>query len=94
MAPPFQIKALGEIAIRCANPAPMVRFYRDIIGLRVLRGGEDAALTFFEIAAGYGGRTAVLAIFGPGGGTQPGAADHAVATGPPSSLHHQALTVD
>ena len=94
MSPPFQIKALGEIAIRCTDPAAMVRFYRDILGLPVLRGGEDEALTFFKIAAGYGGHTSVLALFGPGSGPLFEKPDGTVVTGGNSSLHHLALTVD
>ena len=28
----FEIRALGEVAIRCADLGPMVAFYRDVLG--------------------------------------------------------------
>lgn len=96
MAPPFTPRALGEIAIRCRDMAPMVRFYRDMIGLEILNGGEEALITFFRISEGFGGHTTVLALFAPGAGTRPGLhPDHAphVETGAGSSLHHLALSL-
>ena len=79
----FTPRALGEIAIRCADLDAMTVFYRDIIGLSPLadRGG----IRFFQLGESYGGHTAVLALF---------ASDGTPATGPGSSLHHLALTVD
>ena len=59
----FQVKALGEIAIRCENVDEMMKFYRDIIGLEVLSGKEGDALVFFRISPGHGGHTTVLAFF-------------------------------
>lgn len=32
----FQVRALGEIAIRCSDMEKMVAFYSDIIGLELL----------------------------------------------------------
>ncbi len=82
----FRIRALGEIAVRCRDMAAMVRFYRDVLGLQVLEGGHRDGIVFFRIAEGYGGHTAVLALFAE--------ADSAVAAGQGSSLHHLALTID
>jgi catechol 2,3-dioxygenase-like lactoylglutathione lyase family enzyme len=77
----FAVRALGEVAIRCRDVDAMARFYGEVLGLQRLadRGG----IVFFRIAEGFGGHTAVLALF-PGEG--------AVA-GDRSSLHHLALTV-
>lgn len=83
----FRPRALGEIAIRCADPARMVAFYREVIGLEPLEGFHNPAITFLRIGAGYGGHTAVLALFA----ADPGAA--APATGAGSSLHHIALSL-
>ena len=92
----FQPRALGEIAIRCADMAAMVTFYEEVIGLRRLSGGHRDAITFFRIAEGFGGHTAVLALFRHKGDNpsdlQPGA-DGPPATGPESSLHHIALSL-
>ena len=59
----FTVRALGEIAIRCADMAAMVAFYRDVIGLEVLSGGHRDSITFFKIADGFAGHTSVLALF-------------------------------
>ena len=32
----FTVRALGEVAIRCADLAAMTGFYRDVLGLSVL----------------------------------------------------------
>ena len=39
----------------------MHRFYKDVVGLEVLRRGES--FVFFRIAEGYGGHTQNLALF-------------------------------
>lgn len=83
----FRPRALGEIAIRCADMPAMVTFYEDVIGLERLSGGHRDAITFFKIAEGFDGHTAVLALFQHSGG------DTAPATGPRSSLHHFALSL-
>ena len=84
--PGFKIRALGEIAIRCRDFEAMTAFYRDMLGLEVLSGGHRGTIVFFRIAEGYGGHTAVLALFDEAAGD--------VATGQASSLHHLAFTVD
>ena len=92
----FEVKSLGEIAIRCADVGRMLAFYRDIIGLEVLSGDENAEIAFLKIGAGYRGHTCVMALFAQGAG-RPGL--HPRGNGPPvtgggSSLHHIALGVD
>lgn len=88
MPPPFKPKGLGEIALRCAALDPMVAFYRDVIGLDLLDGGDRGNIVFFRLSEGVAGHTAVLALFGPEGDPS---AD--VATGTGSSLHHLALSL-
>jgi len=84
----FKVRALGEIAIRCRDLEAITAFYRDIIGLEELKGGHRQGIVFFRIADGYGGHTAVLALFGDeaGGEGEP-------LGGVASSLHHLALTL-
>jgi catechol 2,3-dioxygenase-like lactoylglutathione lyase family enzyme len=84
----FRPRALGEIAIRCADMATMVTFYEDVIGLERMAGGRLDAITFFRIAEGFGGHTAVLALFQQTEGEQ-----SKPLTGPGSALHHIALSL-
>ncbi|MEX0365602.1 MAG: VOC family protein [Ruegeria sp.] len=92
----FRPRALGEIAIRCADMAALVEFYETVIGLERLSGNHDSAITFFRIAEGFGGHTAVLALFHHEVSVKPG--QHPTgfappATGAASSLHHIALSL-
>jgi len=87
----FAPRALGEIAIRCADMDAMVAFYRDVIGLNVMEDGHRDGITFLRIGepgSGFGGHTPVLALF----------QDDPTAQGTPeagarSSLHHIALSL-
>lgn len=92
----FRPRALGEIAIRCADMAAMVDFYENVIGLTRLNGGHDSAITFFRIAEVFDGHTQVLALFhheaAPRPGLHPNGADKPM-TGAQSSLHHVALSL-
>lgn len=83
----FQVRGLGEVAIRCSDMGKMVAFYRDVIGLEILEGGHRSEITFFRIAEGVGGHTAVLALFQ----APPDASESQ--TGDRSSLHHIALSL-
>lgn len=93
--PPFKVREIGEIAIRCGDIDAMMEFYRDIVGLTVLSDNREAGIVFFEIRKGSGGHTNVLALFKYNAGR----ADlHPQSVEPPetgakSSLHHLALTV-
>ncbi|HHB81319.1 MAG TPA: VOC family protein, partial [Aliiroseovarius sp.] len=63
---PFKPRALGEIAIRCADMDTMVAFYRDVIGLDVINDGHRSGITFLRIGeqgSGFGGHTPVIALF-------------------------------
>ena len=91
----FKVRALGEIAIRCADLETMVAFYRNIIGLDHLFGYHQDGIVFFKIAEGFGGHTSVLALFRPDAGRPE---LHPQSTEPPltgarSSLHHLALSL-
>lgn len=91
----FRVRGLGEIAIRCRDIAAMTAFYRDVIGLEVLRNFADDGMVFFRIAEGFGGHTAILALFDHRAGR---AELHATSDTPPdtgagSSLHHIALSL-
>ncbi|MGI9511118.1 MAG: VOC family protein, partial [Geminicoccaceae bacterium] len=91
----FKVRALGEIAIRCADLEAMSAFYRDIIGLDHLSGDHRDGIVFFKIAEGFGGHTSVLALFHHDAGRRelhPRSTDPP-ATGAGSSLHHLALSL-
>lgn len=84
----FKPRALGEIAIRCADMAAMVDFYETVIGLERLSGGHRDTITFFKIAEGIGGHTTVLALF-----QNPAPNTDRPVTGNQSALHHIALSL-
>ncbi|MEM9707422.1 MAG: VOC family protein [Pseudomonadota bacterium] len=93
---PVPVRALGEIAIRCSDLPTMRAFYRDVVGLEVLRDfSEGSGIVFFRISEGFGGHTAVLALFSAD--AEDRRALHPTGakpeTGARSSLHHLALTV-
>lgn len=92
----FQVRALGEIAIRCHDFAAMVAFYRDVLGLDVLKDGNSDGIQFFRLGESYGGHTAVLALFRYDAAQRRVHPDalSAPVTGAGSSLHHLALAVD
>ncbi len=89
----FRPRALGEIAIRCRNIDAMTEFYTNVIGLEPLTGNRAPGIRFMRIAAGYGGHTAVLALFDASIGLADGQTATAPATGAASSLHHIALSL-
>jgi len=85
----FRPRALGEIALRTRNMVAMVAFYRDVLGLELLRRRDRGRIVFFRLADGFAGHTAVLALFEE-------AAAEIVGGGPGqrrSSLHHLALSL-
>ena len=91
----FRPRALGEIAIRCADMDAMTAFYRDVIGLEPLDGNASGDIRFFKIAEGFGGHTTVLALFRHDAGRpdlHPSGEDP-LETGARSSLHHIALSL-
>ena len=86
------VRALGEIVLRVRDIDAMQAFYRDVLGLEVMRRFDDDAV-FFRIGEGYGGHTTTLVLFTVGWpSNREGHAwrghDAAVST-----LHHFALTI-
>lgn len=55
------VKALGEVALRVTDLDQSLVFYRDVIGLDVMKRFDHAV--FFRVAEGYAGHTAILALF-------------------------------
>lgn len=64
---PFQLRALGEIAIRCRDFVAMQDFYSRVLGLPAVkgseRGGYGDGLVFYRLGESFGGHVAVLALF-------------------------------
>lgn len=86
--PPFTVRDLGEVAIRCRDLDRMTAFYRDVIGLEPLEGAHRPGIRFLRVAPGFAGHTQVIGLFGPP--DDPGAPAPAAAA---STLHHLALAV-
>lgn len=83
----FTARALGEVVLRTGRLDGMRAFYRDVLGLEVMRVFEDG-MTFFRLSPGFEGHTAVLALFPLDRGE--GWRGHEQ---PRSTLHHFALTI-
>lgn len=85
------IRGLGEIALRVNNLGPMRDFYRDVIGLQLMR--ESESMAFFRIADGVAGHTQILALFDRSIGDH-----HRSSYTPPnateSTLDHLAFSID
>ena len=90
----FKVRALGEIAIRCRDLTAMEAFYRDVIGLELLRSFPEDGIVFFRISPSHGGHTAVLALFRHDAGNPQLHPVGMPEAGARSSLHHLALAVD
>ncbi len=84
--PPFTVRDLGEVAIRCRDLAAMTAFYRDVVGLEVIEGDYSDTIVFLRVGEGFAGHISVVALFTAGDDEEPEA-------GTDSSLHHLALTV-
>ncbi len=84
--PPFTVRDLGEVAIRCRDLAAMTAFYSDVVGLEVIEGDYSDSIVFLRVGEGFAGHTSVVALFTAEGEEEPEA-------GGDSSLHHLALTV-
>ncbi len=85
--PPFTVRDLGEVAIRCRDLAAMTAFYSDVVGLEVIEGDYSDSIVFLRVGEGFAGHTSVVALFTAEGEEEPEA-------GGGSSLHHLALTVN
>jgi catechol-2,3-dioxygenase len=86
-SPPFMVRDLGEVAIRCRDLAAMTAFYRDIVGLEVIEGEYSDTIVFLRVSEGFAGHTSVVALF-------TATEDEMPEGGNGSSLHHLALTVN
>lgn len=96
VTPPFKIRGLGEIAIRCNDVGAMADFYENTLGLERMTGSSAPGIVFFRIANGFQGHTQILALFDKAISGRPGlhpTGDVAPATGAGSSLHHIALSL-
>jgi catechol 2,3-dioxygenase-like lactoylglutathione lyase family enzyme len=93
--PPVSPRAIGEIAIRCADPVAMAAFYENVIGLAPMARFADDRIIFLKVGEGFAGHTAVLALFhhDMGGVAVPPGSAMPPATGAGSSLHHLALSM-
>jgi catechol 2,3-dioxygenase-like lactoylglutathione lyase family enzyme len=90
--PPFTVRDLGEVAIRCRDLAAMTAFYRDIVGLELIEGDYSDHIVFLRIGEGFGGHTSVVALFTAEDGLDDDVVPEAEG-GAGSTLHHLALTV-
>lgn len=57
-----KVQGLGETVLRVRDLERMKAFYRDVLGLPIMR--EFEGIVFFRIAAGFAGHTQILGLFG------------------------------
>ena len=55
------VRALGEVALRVTDLDRSQAFYRDVVGLDVMKRFDHAIC--FRVADGHAGHTAILALF-------------------------------
>lgn len=80
------VRALGEIALWVRDLEAMTAFYRDVVGLEVLREMETAV--FFTLGESHGGHTAVFVLF------DRSASEAAPSEAARSTLDHLAFAID
>ena len=80
------VKSLGEIALRVTDLPAMLNFYRDVIGLELMR--KDSTFAFFRIADGFEGHTQVLALF-----DRSGQENYSSPDGRRSTIDHLAFSI-
>jgi len=85
--PGLGVQALGEVVLRTGRLEEMTAFYREIVGLEIMRV-FDNGMTFFRLGPGFEGHTAVLALFPLDRGKSWRGHDPSR-----SSLHHFALNI-
>lgn len=81
------VKELGELALRVEDLDEMTEFYRDVVGLTVLR--EFDGITFFDLREGHGGHTQIFALF-----DRSGSEEYVPPTPARTTVDHFAFTVD
>jgi catechol 2,3-dioxygenase-like lactoylglutathione lyase family enzyme len=95
MKPPASggVRGLGELALRVRDLEATTAFYRDVVGLDVLREFDHA--TFFDLGEGHGGHTTIVALFDRA--DEPSAledGDYVPPDPAATSVDHFAFTVD
>ena len=86
----FSIRGLSEFAIQTANMDAMVDFYGEMLGLEHFATRNERNIVFFKVSDGFGGLTAVIALFGT---EDPVVSGRGGAGEASAALHHIALTV-
>ena len=86
----FSIRGLSEFAIQTTNLDAMVGFYGDMLGLEHFATRNERNIVFFKVSDGFGGLTAVIALFGTDDPVVSGRGGAGEAS---AALHHIALAV-
>jgi catechol 2,3-dioxygenase-like lactoylglutathione lyase family enzyme len=59
---PFTARGVGEVVLRVRDIDAMIAFYRDVLGLELLRRFADD-IAFMRVAPGFGGHTQIVGFF-------------------------------
>jgi catechol 2,3-dioxygenase-like lactoylglutathione lyase family enzyme len=58
----FSARSVGEVVLRVRDLDAMIAFYRDIVGLELLKR-FDEGIAFMKVGAGFGGHTQIVGFF-------------------------------
>jgi catechol 2,3-dioxygenase len=58
----FSARGVGEVVLRVRDLDAMIMFYRDILGLELLKRFDDD-IAFMTVADGFGGHTQIVGFF-------------------------------
>jgi catechol 2,3-dioxygenase-like lactoylglutathione lyase family enzyme len=59
---PFSARGVGEVVLRVRDLDTMIGFYRDVLGLELLKRFDDG-IAFMKVADGSGGHTQIVGFF-------------------------------
>jgi len=59
---PFSTRGVGEVVLRVRDLDAMIAFYRDVLGLELLKRFDDG-IAFMKVADGFCGHTQIVGFF-------------------------------
>ena len=92
MAPMVKPRGLGEIVLRVRDMPRALEFYRDILGLSLLRAFDDR-IAFLKVESGFEGHDRIVGLFRIDQASNRAETDWAVPDPHAPTLHHFALEI-
>ena len=92
MAPLVNPRGLGEVVLRVRNMPRAIGFYRDILGLSLLRAFDDR-IAFMKVESGFEGHERIVGLFRVDQPSNRAATEWVEPDPHASTLHHFALEI-